>query len=76
MGHFNLTVDGFWRSFFAAVLAAPAYAITLARQWSLIEPGVDLGWYVLIEGLTYLCLWAAFPVVAIGLTRAFGLGRG
>ena len=23
MGHFNLSVDGFWRSFFAAVLVAP-----------------------------------------------------
>ena len=32
MSHFNLSVDGFWRSFFAAVLVAPGFALLVVQE--------------------------------------------
>ena len=34
MTYFNLSFEGFWRSFFAAVLVAPAYAV--AHNWTAV----------------------------------------
>ena len=44
MAHFNLTVEGFWRSFFAAVLVAPAYAILVGMQLSAEAEDSTWGW--------------------------------
>ena len=75
MRYFNLTFDGFWHSFFAAVLAAPAYAILIGLQVARAEGAVDLGLLILTESIGYVLAWAAFPLVAIILTRLLGLGR-
>jgi hypothetical protein len=71
---FNLTFEGFWRSFFAAVLVAPAYAILVAERLAGREETLDLGWVILVQSGAYVLGWAAFPVVAIVLTRMLGLG--
>ena len=75
MAHFNLTVDGFWRSFFAAVLVAPAYAILVGLQVASGEEAIDPGLLLLGESIGYILAWCAFPLVAIVLTRLLGLGR-
>ena len=75
MAHFNLTVDGFWRSFFAAVLVAPAYAILVGLQVASGEEAIDPGLFLLTESIGYILAWCAFPLVAIVLTRLLGLGR-
>jgi hypothetical protein len=75
MGHFNLTFDGFWRSFFAAALVAPAYAILVGLQVADEPEAVDLGLLVVTESIGYVLAWAAFPLVAIVLTRLLGLDR-
>ena len=75
MGYFNLTVDGFWRSFFAAVLVAPAYAILVGLQVASEEEPVDLGLLLVTESIGYVLAWGAFPLVAIVLTRLLGLDR-
>lgn len=75
MAHFNLTFDGFWRSFFAAVLVAPAYAILVGLQVAAEPEAVDLGLVVVTESIGYVLAWAAFPLVAIVLTRVLGLDR-
>lgn len=74
MGYFNLTIEGFWRSFFAAVLVAPGYVLLMALR---APPGenLDPGALVLVETIAYAIAWCAFPVAAILLTRLLGLGR-
>jgi hypothetical protein len=88
MTHFNLTIEGFWRSFFAAVLVAPGYAILVAQKLaerSEVVPEdlpsaaatqtADLGWVLLVQTLAYLIGWAAFPLAAAVLTWFLNLGR-
>jgi hypothetical protein len=75
MAHFNLTVEGFWHSFFAAVLIAPAYAILVAMQLSGEAEDFNLALVFLTEGIGYILAWCAFPLVAIVLTRLLGLDR-
>jgi hypothetical protein len=72
MAQFNLTVDGFWNSFFAAVLAAPVYVILVAQRhdWGAASPiGV-----LLVEAVGYVLGWLALPLSALFLVRLFALG--
>lgn len=73
MGRFDLSVDGFWRSFSAILIVAPAYALLLLEQYG------RLGWpeqtvaTVMAELIAYVAGWLTFPVAAIFLTRLLGL---
>jgi hypothetical protein len=73
MTFFNLTVEGFWRSFFAAVLVAPAYAVLVGMRVPVAELNIAL--VFLIESIGYVLAWCAFPLVALALTRLLGLDR-
>ena len=75
MTYFNLTVEGFWRSFFAAVLVAPAYAVLVAMQWSAEAEDFNLALVFLTESIGYVLAWSAFPLVTLVLTRLLGLDR-
>lgn len=75
MGHFNLSVEGFWRSFFAAVLVAPGFALLVAQKLSVRPEPLDLGWATLVQTLAYALSWAAFPLAAVVLTHLLGLSR-
>jgi hypothetical protein len=75
MTYFNLTVEGFWRSFFAAVLVAPAYAILVGMQLSARAADVNIALVFLAESIGYVFAWCAFPIVALVLTRLLGLDR-
>jgi hypothetical protein len=74
MTYFNLTVEGFWRSFFAAILVAPAYAILVGMQSAEAED-FNLALVFLTESIGYVLAWCAFPIVALVLTRMLGLDR-
>lgn len=68
MGYFDTGVDGFWRSFFAALIVAPLYATMLGLRYSAAgEPG-DPVHYGLIEAISYLISWLAYPVAMHALT--------
>ena len=75
MAYFNLSVDGFWRSFFAAVLVAPGYVLLVAQKLTAQPDVLDLGRAILVQTLAYGLIWAAFPVVALVLTQLLGLSR-
>jgi hypothetical protein len=75
MGHLNLTVEGFWRSFFAAVLVAPAYALLIGEKLAARPEALELGWVVLVHGVAYVLSWLAFPLAALVLTFALSLSR-
>lgn len=70
MAYFDKTIEGFWRSFFAALLIAPLYAVMLGLRYGAEgEPG-DPMHYGLIEAISYLISWLAYPVVMLSLTEA------
>lgn len=61
----NLTVEGFWRSFFAAVLILPLYV-----PFSLIEAGmreVPAGPYLARELVGYVLVWVCWPLALLAL---------
>ena len=73
MAHFDFSADGFWRSFWAMVVVAPGYAILVADQYSRRGEPVAFWPIFTAETLTYVLGWAAFPILAIWLTRMFGV---
>jgi hypothetical protein len=75
MQHFNFSVEGFWRSFFAAIIVAPGYALLVVQRTLDREEGYELGSTVVVESIAYLAAWAAFPLAAVVLTQLLGLGR-
>ena len=88
MRFFSLTIEGFWRSFFAAVIVAPIYIyIRLIRPIARVqmpqqpldapvvegEPPVDAGPNLVVDIGAYVVGWAAFPVLMILLARLLNL---
>jgi hypothetical protein len=75
----DTSLEGFWRSFAAILLTAPAFIAALADArvgLGLPAGGLfgDLG-LVLREGMIYLVAWFAFPFLMIGFTRLTQLER-
>lgn len=67
VGHFDVTLDGFWRSFVGALLVAPFFIGGM-----LAEAGdAEIAW--LSETFRYLTGWALFPLVMIPMARVMGL---
>ena len=75
LAHFNLTFEGFWRSFFAAVLGAPGFALLVVQKLAARPEPLDPGWAMLVQLLAYGLSWAAFPLAAVLLTRLLGLSQ-
>lgn len=68
---FNATLDGVWRSFFAAVLLLPLHLAYLA----IIGNGEGAGasrW--IVNFLIYVIGWAAWPLIAFYITRLMDCG--
>ncbi|MSP51919.1 MAG: hypothetical protein EXQ91_05950 [Alphaproteobacteria bacterium] len=70
---FNLTIDGFWRSFFAAVLVAPFFALTVALGLKNRIDSDTITLALLVESGTYLFSWAFYPILLAYVTRFLGL---
>lgn len=72
MDWLDLTAGGFVRSFAAIPLLAPFYLVLV-----LIENfggGRNLGHVLLVEGLSYVAIWLAFPLLLIPMCRVLSLG--
>jgi hypothetical protein len=72
MDYFDRTIDGFWRSFWAAAVMAPAYALIVGLR--LIERPTTSGSLRIaaIEIIGYAIGWTAFPLAAWYLLQALG----
>ena len=62
MQHFDTSIEGFWRSFFAAAIVAPAYVVLVALQGSPAAEGNDWLRYPLVEVISYAVRWTAWPL--------------
>jgi hypothetical protein len=72
MQHLDTSPAGFWRSFWAAAVIAPAYALIVflriaERQASGVTPRI-----LLIEIIAYAIGWTAFPLASWYLLSALG----
>jgi hypothetical protein len=70
MRWFNLSVEGFWRSFIAALLILPLALLIAQVPLPQEDPGVERG-LVLVVGL-YLLEWVGRAVILLGLSAIVG----
>ncbi len=75
MAFFNATEQGFWRSFTAAILIAPLFALLLTIRYHVNEAGVSLLRFTAIETIAYVVSWVAFPLPLYHLTDILGTGH-
>ncbi|MGI9487445.1 MAG: hypothetical protein ACR2RF_16515 [Geminicoccaceae bacterium] len=74
MSYFNISVEGFWRSFFAAVLIAPIFILSIGQDVMTPEGGFSF-WALIVHLSTYGISWIIFPLVAFFVTDLLGLGH-
>jgi hypothetical protein len=66
---FDVTNQGFWNSFYAAVLVAPLYVVLLLIRYSNLHEHVPLIRFFAIEAIAYVIAWVAFPLLMASLAR-------
>ncbi len=67
---FDDSDQGFWRSFFAAVLVAPGYIAFAHFDPRPMSAGTVR--IVMVEAIAFVIVWAAFPLAMYHFTRAIG----
>ncbi len=72
LNFFDTSEQGFWRSFFAAVLVAPFYLILVSVRYSELTETVPFVRFLAIETIAYVIAWVAFPLLMASLTRSLG----
>ena len=73
---FDRSLDGFWRSFRAAVISYPLYLVLLAMRVSIAEWERSGGGRILtVETIGYVIAWVAFPLLMLSVTRWIGRGH-
>jgi hypothetical protein len=67
---FDRSLDGFWRSFRAAIIAYPLYLVLLTMRVSTAEWERSGGLLIVtVETIAYVIAWAAFPLIMLTVTR-------
>lgn len=70
---FDRSIDGFWRSFRAAVIAYPLYLVLLSMRVTVVEWQRSGGLIIAtVETIAYVTAWAAFPLIMLAVTRRLG----
>ena len=70
---FDRSLDGFWRSFRAAVISYPLYLMLLAMRVSIAEWRQSGGWRIVtVETIGYVVAWVAFPLLMLNVVRWIG----
>lgn len=81
VAYFNVTIEGFWRSFFAAVLIAPLYFTIVVIERDLAKGLIDAGLVtgpvavptlkqtLVAEAFAYPANVVAFPLAMVGIAR-------
>ncbi len=70
MRHFDISLEGYWRSFFAALIVAPAHiALVLIEGGPGAEESEWLGFW-LVKAIAYAAGWTAWPLVMFYIAKA------
>jgi hypothetical protein len=72
MSYFERTPEAFWKSFFAAVIVAPGFAILIIDQMSQIEFEAGAARIIVVELIAYLLAWIVFPALVHQICEAIG----
>jgi hypothetical protein len=81
MRHFDVSVEGFWRSFQAIILIAPAYALTVIadEQRVFAEPAArssaSQSVFYLDNVLAFGVDWITFPILLALAARSLGIAQ-
>jgi len=70
MTYFDTSIDGFWRSFFAAVLVAPLFVLLISIRFGVDDLEISFFRYYAIESVAYVVGWVLFPLVTLYLVQA------
>lgn len=73
MGQFDVSIGGFRRSFFAAILVAPLYVVRGYLDPAAIEVEAAGVGHAVAQVIAYVLAWAAFPVAMIFIARFLDL---
>ncbi len=73
LAYFDASVEGFWKSFYAALLVAPGYVIAIAIHLADREVSAGPLGILIVQLAAYVIGWTAFPVVMHALCQ--GIGR-
>lgn len=70
--YFEFSMDGFWRSFLAAIIVFPAFAFL--RWHDLFDAPADfpVARYMVVEVIAYVIKWVAFPLVMFHIIPMLG----
>jgi hypothetical protein len=67
---FDRSLDGFWRSFRAAVIAYPLYLVLLTMRVTVPEWERSGGLQIItVETIAYVIAWTTFPLIMLSVTR-------
>jgi hypothetical protein len=70
---FDRSLDGFWRSFRAAVICYPLYLVLLAMRVTVANWQQSGGWRIVtVETIGYVVAWVAFPLLMLNVVRWIG----
>lgn len=72
MAFFDQSVEGFWKSFFAAVLVAPGYAILMIFDATEQDAQAGLLRLLLIHLCAYSLSWTVYPVMVHQICASIG----
>jgi hypothetical protein len=70
MQYLDTSVEGFWRSFWAAAIAAPLYSVIVMLKFARQDLEFDALRFLLIETIGYSIVWTAYPLAAWYLVAA------
>jgi hypothetical protein len=70
---FDRSLDGFWRSFRAGIIAYPLYLMLLTMRVTVPEWERSGGVHIVtVETIAYVIAWTAFPLAILTVTRRIG----
>lgn len=75
MNFLDRSLEGFWKSFFAAVPVAPAHAVFFALKLAELETTAGLLRILAVQSLIYVITWLAFPLVMYYLAQTLDRDR-
>jgi len=67
--YFDKSLDGFWRSFFAAAIVAPMYLLLIYTRFATGMVDAHAGRYLSVEATAYVMAWVAFPLAILPVAR-------